>query len=235
MTVFLHGFWGQPADWRQVFEKLPITEMAYAPDLYESGGLDASHTLTEWVENFHNRLDKECGPAPVKLVGYSMGARLALNAVIACRERFSNVLLLSGNPLLAAEEHAARLQWEKDWSKKFLTLPWSEIEAQWQEQSVFSGSAPLARRETASLREALGMSLENWSPRLHTFSWAQIKALPSTVEWAYGALDQKYMEVAKTLREQSVQGQISIIPNAGHRLTTDASDFIARWISGEKI
>jgi hypothetical protein len=50
------------------------------------------------------------------------------------------------------------------------------------------------------------------------------------VEWAFGALDQKYVEFAKTLQALPVQGQITVIPNAGHRLTTDASDFIADWI-----
>jgi 2-succinyl-6-hydroxy-2,4-cyclohexadiene-1-carboxylate synthase len=234
MTVFLHGFWGQPGDWRQVFEKLPLTEIAVAYDLYEAGPLDPSHPLEQWTRNFHNRLDKECGAEPVQLVGYSMGARLALAAAVAKPERFSRVLLCSGMPVIPKEDHAARLEWEKQWAEKFQTQPWPELASAWQEQAVLANSPKTARRQSDVLREMLGVSLVNWSPRLHPFEWAQVAALKPSVEWAYGALDQKYMEMAKTLPERGVRGQITISPNAGHRLTTDASDFIARWVRGRK-
>lgn len=229
MTILLHGFWGQPGDWSPVFQKLSLTESALAPDLYEPGPLDPRHPLKQWTGNFLNWLDKNAGAEPVQIVGYSMGARLALNAVVARPERFSRALLLSGAPVLP--EGADRSEFENQWVQKFLTQPWQEIESAWDEQSIFQGSHKLPRRKSDALREVLGLSLTNWSPSLHPFGWAQVKALPASIEWAYGALDQKYMEMAKTLREEGVRGQIAIIPNAGHRLTSDASDFIAQWIS----
>ena len=50
------------------------------------------------------------------------------------------------------------------------------------------------------------------------------------MEWAFGALDQKYLKVVKSLQELPVQGQISIIPQAGHRLLVEAADFVSQWI-----
>lgn len=229
MTILLHGFWGQPADWSPVFQKLPLTESVLAPDLYEPGPLDPRHPVRQWTQNFLNFLDKDVGAAPVQIVGYSMGARLALNAVMAKPERFSRALLLSGAPVLP--EGADRSEFEAQWTEKFLSQPWEECESAWEELAIFKGSERPPRRRSEPLREMLGLSLSNWSPSRHPFGWSEVKALPSRVEWAYGALDQKYMEMAKTLRDVGVQGQITIIPNAGHRLTSDASDFIAQWIS----
>ena len=160
-----------------------------------------------------------------------MGARLALNAIVAKPERFSRALLLSGAPVLP--EGADRTVFENQWTEKFLSQPWEEIESAWEELAIFKGSEKLARRRSQPLREMLGLSMTNWSPMLHPFGWDQVRALGPSVEWAYGALDQKYIEMAKTLRDEGVQGQITIIPNAGHRLTSDASDFIAQWISRE--
>ncbi len=232
MTILLHGFWGQPGDWRLVLEKLPLTEAALAPDLYEPGKLAPNHTLQEWTENFLNYLDKEAGHDPVQIVGYSMGARLALNAIVARPERFSRALLLSGAPV--APKDIDRGPWERQWMEKFMSQPWAELESSWDDQPVFKGSGVLPRRRAEPLREMLPLSLSNWSPTLHPFGWEEVKSLGSRVDWAYGALDQKYMDVAKTLRELPVRGQITIIPNAGHRLTSDASEFIARWISGRQ-
>lgn len=226
MTVFLHGFWGGPADWSETLKLLPLHEGALTPDLFEPGPLAPNHGFSLWTRNFHNYLDKNVGEAPVKLVGYSMGARLALAAYLAKPERFSRALLLSGAPTAQAN----REEWEKLWVEKFVTQPWPELETAWQDQAVFAGDQPQARRREEHLREALGQALLNWSPRQHPFGLEDLRRLPESVQFAYGALDQKYLEVAKTLQELPVRGQITLIPNAGHRLPTDASDFIARWI-----
>ena len=232
MTVLLHGFWGQPSDWREVLKRLPLTEDVVTPDLFEGGPLAPNHPLGQWTRNFVNWLDANVGPQPVQIIGYSMGARLALSAIVANPQRFSRGLMLSARPVLESAEHAERELWEKTWGRKFLTQPWAELRQNWQEQSVFSGSPPQPRRENELLREWLAASLSNWSARHHEFGWAQIAGLSPDIEFAYGALDQKYLSVAKTLQELPVRGQISFIPNAGHRLPFDAADFIAHWITG---
>jgi 2-succinyl-6-hydroxy-2,4-cyclohexadiene-1-carboxylate synthase len=233
MTVLLHGFWGQPRDWNDVINKLSLGQEVLAPDLYKPGPLSPNHELSEWTQNFLSWLDHHAGRDPVRLVGYSMGARLALNAVIAHPERFKRVLLLSAAALLPLAALEARAEWEAMWREKFLTQPWSELEAAWQDQGVFVGSPPHPRRRCEELRESLGLSIGHWSVRRHPFEWEHVRRLKPSVEWAFGALDQKYLEIAKTLQELPVQGQITLIPNARHRLITDASAFIANWIENE--
>jgi 2-succinyl-6-hydroxy-2,4-cyclohexadiene-1-carboxylate synthase len=159
-----------------------------------------------------------------------MGGRLALQAALLRPQNFRRTLILSGNPAIPKQDYEDREAWENQWAEKFQTQPWIELESAWQEQSVFKGSHGVPRRRKDELREKLAQSLINWSPRHHLAGLEEVKALSPAVEWAFGALDQKYVEVAKTLASAPVQGQINIIPNAGHRLFTDAADFVVRWI-----
>jgi len=229
MTVLLHGFWGQPQDWNQVLAKIPLGQEVMVPDLYEEGPLSPQHDLTAWTKNFHGWLDHHTAGL-VDLVGYSMGARLALNAVIARPEKFRRVLLMSGAAFIAAEDKQARAVWEELWKERFESQPWAELNSAWQEQSVFTGSESSPRRHSEALRESLALSLTHWSVTKHPFEKEHVRRLSSRVEWVFGALDQKYLEMAKTLQELPVQGQIHIIPNAGHRLIVDAANFAADWI-----
>ena len=232
MTILLHGFWGQPRDWNKVLSALPLTEAVMAPDLYAPGELSPVHNFKTWTENFWKWVNTVHGDSPVQLVGYSMGARLAISAAVARPERVGRALFLSGNPILDPAEFAAREKWEGEWLAKFLSLSWEELEATWENQGVFSSASQhLERRKTPEMRELLGLSQLGWSPRLHPFTAADVRSLPRRMEWAFGALDQKYLNIAKSLQELPVQGQINIVPGAGHRLIVEASEWISAWIA----
>lgn len=230
MTVFLHGFWGQPSDWNSVLAKLPLGMPVLIPDLYASGELSPTYELKKWSENFWSWVDHYHGESPVQLVGYSMGARLAVAAAVRNPARVSRALFLSGNPSLASEEFAARESMEQDWAGKFLKQNWNEIERAWDDQPVFTNAQKLERRKSPEMRETLGLSLTRWSPRLHPFTRDDLKSLPSRMEWAFGALDQKYLEVAKSLQELPVQGQITLVDGCGHRLLVEGAEFVSSWL-----
>jgi 2-succinyl-6-hydroxy-2,4-cyclohexadiene-1-carboxylate synthase len=225
-TYLLHGFWGQPSDWQQVLTRLPLNESVHIPDLLVAGPLGPQNPLPQWADEFWKNVEDE----QVQLVGYSMGARLALSALLRHPKRVRRALLLSGNPWLDPQEHATRLAWEQDWQRKFRSLPWPQLEQEWQGIEVFSGSAALPRRQGPELRELLGLALVHWSIRLHDVTPRSLRNLPTAVDWAFGALDQKYLQVAEFLRQLEVGGRIEILPEAGHRLLIEASDFVSQWI-----
>lgn len=224
-TVFLHGFWGAPADWSAVVQTLPLTATAWIPDLYEPGPLAPHHELEKWCAHFFEELEERSGDTPVQAVGYSMGGRLLANLLALKPDRFKRALVLSANPF-----PVDRSAWESEWRARFLEQPWDELEREWAGQSVFQGSSQSRRRRSDMLREMLGQSLIHWSPARHLYLAGEIKSFASTVDWAFGALDQKYVEIAKDLATLGVQGQISVIENAGHRLPSDAAPWVGSWI-----
>ena len=230
LTVLLHGFWGGPVDWNPVLRTLPLGLEVWTPDLYESGPLGPHHDLKHWTEHFHAELRERSQGKPVQAVGYSMGGRLLINALIKKPRQFNRALVLSAYPMPMSSGVDQRIEWEMGWRTRFLEEPWEDLEEEWFEQSVFKGSQQAARRHSAVLREMLGQSLMNWSPTQHDFSADDVKSLPRAVDWAFGALDQKYVSVAKDLAKLPVQGQITVIENAGHRLPLDATQWIANWV-----
>lgn len=230
LTVLIHGFWGAPADWTPVLKTLPLNVDVWTPDLYEPGPLAPHHTLEQWRDHLLEELRDRAGGEPVQAVGYSMGGRLLTAALVNSPELFKRALVLSANPLPPV---ADRETFELNWRQRFLNEPWDTLEKEWNGQDIFVRSQAPNRRQGVVLREMLGQSLINWSSRFHSYSAKDVKSLPGTVEWAFGASDQKYLEVAKDLAKLPVQGQISIIENAGHRLPLDASRWIADWIGSE--
>jgi 2-succinyl-6-hydroxy-2,4-cyclohexadiene-1-carboxylate synthase len=230
LTVLIHGFWGGPADWNGVLKELPLGADVWTPDLYEPGPLAPHHTLKDWTAHFIEEARDRAGSEPIQAVGYSMGGRMLTAALLAEPKIFRRALVLSANPIWADE---GRNEWEMNWRERFLRDPWEELERGWNEMGIFTGSHSLNRRNTPVLREMLGQSLINWSPTKHPYSAEDVKSLPKAVEWAFGALDQKYLRVAKDLAKLPVQGQISIIENAGHRLPLDASRWVAAWLTKE--
>lgn len=230
-TVLLHGFWGSPQDWTAVTTRLPLGLRLWIPDLYQPGPLAPHHNLKDWTQHFLEELQMQFGSEPVQIAGYSMGGRLALNALLAEPKRFRRALILSGRPGMPEPEAKGREAWEFSWAKKFQSEPWLDLTREWQRLEIFAASPGLPRRETPILREMLAQSLVNWSPRHHAEMPSRVQELPASVDWAFGALDQKYMEVAKWLQDLPVRGQIVQIPNAGHRLIVEAVDFVADWLN----
>lgn len=227
MTVLLHGFWGEPRDWSDVIARLPLGEEVWAPDLFEDGPLSPEHKLDEWVDSFLQQLRARTD-RPVRLVGYSMGGRLGLNALARRPEAFERALVLSAAPTMDEQTPDDRAVWEREWANRFLVEEWGTLEREWQDQPVLRASAPQARRRSEALRARLSAALANWSPRHHRAMDA--RELPATVTWAFGASDQKYARVAKSLQALPVKGQVFVIPDAGHRLVNDAVAFVADWI-----
>ena len=232
-TVFVHGFWGSPADWTPTLHRLPLGRGTWCPDLYRDEGLTPEVEPLAWADRFVHRLRAHCGPAPVDLVAYSMGGRLALHALLRVPGLFRRALILSSAPTLDAAAVATRREFDESWARRFTTDPWESLEADWDRQPVLNTSSAVVRRHDDDLRAGLADSLRNWSPRHHAFTAADLRKISPNVDFAFGASDQKYVGVAKQLQELPVGGQISIIPHAGHRLPQDAPDFIARWASEE--
>jgi 2-succinyl-6-hydroxy-2,4-cyclohexadiene-1-carboxylate synthase len=231
VTILLHGFWGEPANWSTVCELVKLEERVLTPDLHLDSNLLPGAPLDEWTDNFWEWVDEVHGSRPVQLVGYSMGGRLALNAIHRAPKRVERALILAANPIPPAPELAHQRElWEQTWARNFLTLSWNQLRLEWENQEIFADSQPLPRRTDEPLRLSLASSLKAWSPRRHLFAVENLKSLPASIEWVFGALDQKYLAIAKCLRELPVQGQINHMPQAGHRLIPQATQFIADWI-----
>jgi 2-succinyl-6-hydroxy-2,4-cyclohexadiene-1-carboxylate synthase len=184
----LHGFLGRGADWDFLRE---AGFDVRAPSLFAGDSIDSVRPSADDV-----------------LVGYSMGARLALNLMQT--HRVARAVLISAG---VAPPEPGRKELDETWAQRFESAePWESIIDAWNRQSVFAGRPnPLTRNEADYDRKKLAAALRE--PR-------QIHLVDITVPtlWMAGEDDVKYREAARRASEQLKNAELWICPGAAHRV-----------------
>ena len=212
--IALHGFLGLPSDWSLVeADGGSFGSAVQAVDLWRSpvGSFD------DWVTQFLASL-----PASGNvLVGYSLGGRLAMHAVLRAPSRFRAVVFVSANPGLASgAERASRLVADRVWAGRFAREEWPSLMQAWGDQAVFRRSTPglvLERREEDFSREKLSLAMERWSLGAQEDLRRGLLGLSVPSLYVTGEEDTKFTTL---IREMGVRRHV-VIPGAGHRVPWD--------------
>jgi 2-succinyl-6-hydroxy-2,4-cyclohexadiene-1-carboxylate synthase len=198
----LHGFLGRGADWD--FLRHAGFDIR-APSLFGGDSLDDLHPAADDI-----------------LLGYSMGARLALH-LLQTHPVAGAVLVSTGVDIPAV----GRRELDQTWALRFESEPWQSVVEAWNAQPVFGGRAnPLVRNESDYDRHALAAALRQWSPAVLRMSLHGV-AVPTL--WIAGEEDAKYAAAARRAAEQLPGAQLWICPGAGHRVPWEQPErFIER-------
>lgn len=223
----LHGFLGRPAD----FKLDPIRSLvSIAPDYFRLSGLGPENNFSTWATNF-NRWAVEQAPNSERiLVGYSLGARLALQALINNSKIWSSAILMSANPGLEKDnERQERIINDEKWAQAFLNEPWHDLMKKWNSQPVFardSNPEPL-RDEKNYHREKLALALQQWSLGKMPSAREYLCETRLPIHLLAGEKDQKFSSLLQDLKVSS-SVQKTIVADEGHRLIFSAKN---RWLS----
>lgn len=212
--IALHGFLGHPSDWKHCG-----LQEARAVDLFSA---PYSLHLDQWGEQFNARLSSFEIESPV-LLGYSLGGRLALHALIQNPALYKSAVIISSHPGIAdKEKRLERLAQDKEWAKRFRQEEWNQIIERWNQQSIFKTSAsPFQRLEKDYHRESLAQALECASLGVQEDLRGKIKTLPLPILWIVGENDTKYCALAESLSFSHPASKVVKIPSAGHRTPWD--------------
>lgn len=187
----LHGFLGRGADW----------------DFLRDAGFDIrapSLFAGDSLESVQPSADDT-------LLGYSMGARLALQ--IVTRRPVARAAFVSAG---IATPEPGRQELDETWAQRFESEPWPLLIEAWNAQAVFGGRKnPLERKESDFDRHALAAALRDWSAAvIHT----NLRDINVPTLWIAGDGDTKYAEAARRASERLPNAQLWICPDAGHRV-----------------
>lgn len=189
--ICLHGFIGRGADWDFLREAGFEIE---APSFF---GGDALGSVKPAADDI--------------LIGYSMGARLALHLMQT--HRVARAVLIGAG---IAPAEPGRQEMDETWAKRFESEPWDSIVAAWNSQSVFGGRKnPLVRSEADYDRRALGAALRDWSPSVMHMN---VKDINVPTLWIAGEHDAKYRDAATRASQKLPSSELWICPDAGHRV-----------------
>ena len=244
VVVAINGFLGRPQDWSLIEGLIPEGWSFEAIDVW---GADQLPKFAEWAKQTNESISAKYPAERKILLGYSMGGRLALHALIQSPKLYEGALIVSANPGLASDdERKLRLQADEIWAHKFTREPWTKLMMEWNAQAALRApidpspdAVSLRREESDFNRGALSHSLQTWSLGAQTNLRAEISNLSMPIAFVTGSSDVKFSSIAQDLVKIPAHGPRVhvVVPHAGHRVPWDApsqfravlAEFLARW------
>jgi 2-succinyl-6-hydroxy-2,4-cyclohexadiene-1-carboxylate synthase len=230
----LHGAVGSAADWRTIASQLAARHIgSRAVDLWRF--LDcAPMSLTAFGEalNAEARGEVFRGSSRV-LMGYSMGGRLALHALLNQPHPWQAAVIISAHPgLEAAPDRAARLSADAAWAAKALTGNWAAFLDDWSAQPVLAGGDirdAAAQQRLALRRREIARGFVDWSLGAQQPLWNRLPEIQIPILWIVGEHDEKFRSLGARAVGLLPSAKLAIAPQAGHRVPWQAGD----WLAGE--
>jgi 2-succinyl-6-hydroxy-2,4-cyclohexadiene-1-carboxylate synthase len=157
------------------------------------------------------------------LLGYSLGGRLALQALLAGADYKRAIFVSIGLGVEGEESRAARRASDEAWAQRFESEDFETVIAAWNAQPVLAGPA-LARTRDDYDPRALG----EWSSGALPPVASRLHELTLPTLWIAGSRDTKYVAEAHRAASIAPNARVAIVENAGHRVPWEQpSAFIA--------
>ena len=223
MIHLLHGAAGAPCNWEE-FIPLLHREDVSSVDLCNIAGTDLNDSAASL---------NACASRGDTIIGYSMGGRLALHALLTEGNPWACAVIISAHTgILDADDREERLKVDLEWAH-LAASDWSEFLFKWESQPIFGGKPfPWDRSSGSGAQKCVQRCFTNWSLGRQGHLLAELDSIDIPVLWIAGADDHKFSEIAKTAVSRIPQGQLALMPNAGHRCPWDQPESTAAVIRG---
>lgn len=234
----LHGAVGAVADWRDLAGRLATQGIATrAVDLWRFLQCE-SVPMPEFGKRLNADAEGEVSRGRKRiLVGYSMGARLALHALLEGGP-WEAAVIVSANPgLRDAAEASARRSADTVWATQALTMPWPDFLTKWNAQPILGGAIRDDRedRKLMQRRREIARSFVDWSLGNQEALWDRLSSIQIPTLWIAGENDSKFRALSVEAAGLSGNFSLEIAPDSGHRVPWEnevwLADRIARFIS----
>jgi 2-succinyl-6-hydroxy-2,4-cyclohexadiene-1-carboxylate synthase len=235
--VLIHGFAGTGRAWDPVLERLgPERYRALAPDLRGHGAAAGVRPIT-FAACAQDVLALADGP--LVLCGYSMGGRIALHAALAAPERIERLVLVATTAGIDdAGERAGRRDADEELAAFAEQVTIEQFADRWAAQPLFAETPSdaariwredLLRNDPRELAAVLrGVGTGAMEPL-----WDGLGALAMPATVVAGARDARFVAAGERLAAGLPEGELVVVPEAGHGLPREApgpiAHVLARW------
>jgi 2-succinyl-6-hydroxy-2,4-cyclohexadiene-1-carboxylate synthase len=228
-VVLLHGFTGSCRSFDFVSEALSRGGVTPIPvDLPGHGKRSGEIAASLFsLQSVFQSIAKASAVAPVSLVGYSMGGRLALQYAAAYPERVSRLVLESSSPGLDTDEERVKRR-EADASLAH-RIRQGGVEAfvdEWEALPLFSSQTELPREIQATIRtnrlanspRSLAAALEGFGTGSLPSLWGQIPTVTVPTLVLVGGLDAKFVEIGERMAGALPNARLTRFDSVGHAI-----------------
>jgi 2-succinyl-6-hydroxy-2,4-cyclohexadiene-1-carboxylate synthase len=243
-VLLLHGFTGTSAGWAPIAEGLAEGHRVIRPDLLGHGRSDAPHdpvryALPAQAAGLRSVLrDLEAEPAAV--VGYSMGARLALVLALERPAAVTALALLSPSAGLRDPQARARRRAEDErWATMLEVAGLAAFVDAWAAQPVFESQVRLKPEARERLRSerlsqhplALAASLRGAGQGVMEPLHEHLGRIRVPTLVVAGALDRVGMARAREVVAGLPEGRLEVVESAGHAPHLELPDRLLELLS----
>lgn len=201
-----------------------------AVNLYEN----EYESFGDWREQFYEKVEEQTKGEPSLLLGYSMGGRLAMDALVNNPAMWSGVIAVGADPgLISDDARSKQLQKDLEWARRFRTEDIQELLVEWDELPVFCGRSNCASREISELdSEKISRFFDVFSKARQGNMLPMLRKLKTPpLLYISGCDDLKYTKIGQDLAAHCMPVRHQIIPNAGHRVPWESQDAFISEVS----
>lgn len=213
--TFIHGFTQTGRSWNPIVDDLARDHECLSLDAPGHGGSpDGARSLEQCGADV-----VESSPGGV-LIGYSMGARMALHAVLDQPHHFSGLVLVSGTPGIEddAERHQRRIA-DDALADRIETIGVESFVDEWLTNPLFAGlTSDMAMRDDRIRNSARGLadSLRHAGTGTQSPQWGRLGSIKIPVLIVTGSLDPKFVEIGRRMGVLIPHSTLVSIDGAGH-------------------
>ncbi len=247
VQVLLHGFAGSVLSWQEVAWQTESFACWESSTGKESGPLVAvalpgHHPDAPVGEGFEDNVDwlaktiRMDGISRCHLIGYSMGARLALGIAARHPGIISALTLIGVHPgLTSTTERADRVIADARWAEILRKLGVTAFVDAWEKLPLFASQsclAPQVLEQQRRIRLAhdpnrLADAMERCGLARMPVYQAVFSRLKVPVQLVVGELDQKFVAIAKSIIKENSNVVFSSVAGVGHNVVLEAPGSIA--------
>ena len=214
-VTFLHGFTQTGKSWSPVLNLLKAEYTSQCLDAPGHGtNLDGERSLPQCADDIAAVMQ------PGILVGYSMGARMALHVALQHPKMVSQLVLISGTPgLQTASEREARRNSDSDLADRIEQIGTTAFIDEWLALPIFAGLTGSTNQRDDRLRNSakgLADSLRHAGTGTQESQWPHVHRLPMPVHLIVGETDAKFTAIANDMMPLLQSGKTTVVPNVGH-------------------
>ena len=179
-------------------------------------------SISDWVTLFLTSLKKTGFEAGSQwLMGYSLGGRLALHALLQKPDMWGGAVIIAAHPGIKTKTERLK-QCERDdiWAERFREEPWEELIKEWNQLPIFCNRLnPFELKEKVISRETISQAFNVFSKGRQSYLMPQLKKNKDVpVLYIAGNEDAKYTQIGLELAKQCSGITLSIIEGACHRV-----------------
>ncbi|AQX53405.1 2-succinyl-6-hydroxy-2,4-cyclohexadiene-1-carboxylate synthase [Priestia flexa] len=242
--LLLHGFTGSSQTWSTFTKSWARYYQVITIDIIGHGKTDspsdvAPYKMTQMMNVIVSLLDR-LRIEKAFVLGYSMGARLALAFSIHYPERVKALILESGSPGLKTQpERMARQAADEELAAFIREQGVLKFVDYWESIPMFKTQKRMPEKDQALVRQerlaqcklGLANSLIGMGTGAQQSYWEKLHTLLLPVLLITGELDQKFCEIAKDMSNQLKFCRYKVVLNTGHAIHVEQPRIFGKIVS----